>query len=144
MKNMNMNTNANNTTSLTNTSHLSSLEYAGLESLFQRIIDTYEAEYLGIEPCSHTPVSQITKRTSDGILVLDGSFDLYPIKNFAVKGLYAIGDCCILSAFRMDSEPEECFDHETDLFIDITKFLDEHTVDMDYLLDKLEKAEREF
>ena len=54
MKNMNMNTNANNTTSLTNTSHLSSLEYAGLESLFQRIIDTYEAEYLGIEPCSAT------------------------------------------------------------------------------------------
>lgn len=138
------NINTNNTASLTNTSHLSSLEYASLESVFQKIIDVYEAEYIGVEPYDHTPASQITQKTRDGILVFDGSFNLYPIKNFAIKGLHVIGDRCILSAFRMDSEPEECFNHQADLFIDITEFLDEPTVDMDYLLYKLEKAERGF
>lgn len=124
--------------------NLSSLQYAGLEYVFQKIIDTYEKEYLGAEPYDYTPISQITRRTSDGLLVFDGAFDLYMIEDFAIKGLYAIEDSCILFGFKMNSEPEECCDRQSDLFVDITELADEKEIDIDYLLNKLEQAEQEF
>lgn len=124
--------------------NLSSLQYAGLEYVFQKIIDTYENEYLGTEFYGHTPVSQITRRTSDGLLVFDGAFNLYAIEDFALKGLHAVGDSCILFGFKMDGELEECFGHQPDLFIDITELVDEKEIDIDYLLGKLEQAEQEF
>lgn len=124
--------------------NLSSLQYAGLEYVFQKIVDTYESEYLDTESYGRTPVSQITRRTSDGLLVFDGAFDLYAMEDFAIKGLYAVGDSCILSAFKMDSDPEECFECQSDLFVDITELVDEKEIDIDYLLSKLEQAEQEF
>ena len=55
---------------------LTSLEYAGLEALFQRIINAYE-DTLGIREADLTPVSQITRRTDRGIEVFDGAYDVY-------------------------------------------------------------------
>ena len=124
--------------------NLSSLQYAGLEYVFQKIVDTYESEYLGAESYGRTPVSQITRRTTDWLLVFDGAFDLSMMEDFAIKGLYAVDGSCILSGFKMDSDPEECFDRQPDLFVDITELVDEKEIDIDYLLSKLEQAELEF
>lgn len=123
--------------------YLSSLEYAGLEYVFQKIIDTYENEYFGTESYEHTPVSEITRRNRAGLSVFDGVFNMYQIGDYAIKGVYAVLGCCILSGFKIDGDLEECFVRQADLFINITELLDEKTVDIDYLLEKLEEAEQE-
>ena len=125
-------TNKNNT--------LTSLEYAGLEALFQRIINAYE-DTLGIREADLTPVSQITRRTDRGIEVFDGAYDVYEMIGFAITGLYKEGDTCKLAGFSMDGQDiEECFDNEADRFIDITPLLDEDYIDLEWLMESLNTA----
>ena len=114
---------------------LTSLEYAGLEALFQRIINAYE-DTLGIREADLTPVSQITRRTGQGIEVFNGAYDVY-----AMNGLYKEGNTCKLAGFSMDGQDiEECFDNEADRFIDITPLLDEDYIDLEWLMESLNTA----
>lgn len=116
---------------------LTSLEYAGLEALFQRIINAYE-DTLGIREADFTPVSQITRRTERGMEVFDGTYDVYEIDGFAVTGLYKEGDTCKLTGFSMAGQKiEDCFDNEADVSIDITPFLDEDYIDLEWLTEQL-------
>ena len=50
---------------MNNLNTLTSLEYAGIESLMERIVSAYE-DSLGIPYEEQTPVSEITRRTADG------------------------------------------------------------------------------
>lgn len=125
-------TNKNNT--------LTSLEYAGLEALFQRIINAYE-DTLGIREADLTLVSQITRRTGQGIEVFNGAYDVYEINGFAITGLYKESDTCKLAGFSMEGQDiEECFDNEADISIDITPLLDEDYIDLEWLMDSLNTA----
>ena len=47
-----------------NIKKLTSLEYAGIESLMERIVSAYE-DCLGIPYEEQTPVSEITRRTAE-------------------------------------------------------------------------------
>ena len=135
MKRMNLtNENMNHT--------LTSLEYAGLETLFQRIVNAYEGSQ-GIREEEQTPVSQITRRTGQGIEVFDGAYDIYRIEDFAVKEIYKEGDTCILAGFKMDGQDiEKCFDNDADTSIDITPFLDESYIDLEWLMEQLDKQKK--
>lgn len=68
----------------TKTKKLTSLEYFGMESLFQKIIDAYE-DYRGIPKKVWTFSEEISRRTETGIEVFDGPFNFYCIQKFAVK-----------------------------------------------------------
>lgn len=119
---------------------LTSLEYAGLEALFQRIINAYE-DTLGIREADLTPVSQITRRTDRGIEVFDGAYDVYEMNGFAITELYKEGDTCKLAGFSMKGQAiEDCFDNEADRFIDITLLLDEDYIDLEWLMESLNTA----
>ena len=130
--------NKNELTNKNNT--LTSLEYAGLEALFQRIINVYE-DTLGIREADLTLVSQITRRTGQGIEVFNGAYDVYEINGFAITGLYKESDTCKLAGFSMEGQDiEECFDNEADISIDITPLLDEDYIDLEWLMDSLNTA----
>ena len=116
---------------------LTSLEYAGLEALFQRIINAYE-DTLGIREADLTPVSQITRRTDRGIEVFDGAYDVYEMNGFAITGLYKEGDTCKLTGFSMAGQKiEDCFGNKADVSIDITPLLDEDYIDLEWLTEQL-------
>lgn len=122
---------------------LTSLEYAGLETLFQRIVNAYEGS-LGIREEEQTPVSQITRRTERGIEIFDGAYDLYQVEDFAVKEIYKEGDTCILAGFKMNGrDMEECFDNDADIAVDITPLLDESYIDLEWLLESLNTKNEE-
>lgn len=119
---------------------LTSLEYAGLEALFQRIINAYE-DTLGIHEADLTPVSQITRRMDQGIEVADGEYNIYQMGDFAVKAIYKEGDTCKLMGFNMDGKrPDSCRDHKADTAIDITPLLDEDYIDLEWLMELLNTA----
>lgn len=116
---------------------LTSLEYAGLETLFQRIVSTYE-DYLGVPLEDQTPVPQIIRRTGKGIEIFDGAYDLYLIEGFAVREIYKQYDTCIMAGFHTDGQKiEDCFDNPSDILIDLTPFLDEQYIDIDWLIEKI-------
>lgn len=83
-----------------NTELLTSLEYAGLGTLLQRIITAYE-DYQNIPLEEQTPVSEITKRTDSGIKIADREYDLYIIEGFAIKALFPIDNDCVMAGFRI-------------------------------------------
>ena len=119
---------------------LTSLEYAGLEALFQRIINTYE-DTLGIREADLTPVSQMTRRTDRGIEVFDGAYDVYKMDRFAITGLYKEEETCKLEGFSMEGQNiKDCFDNEADISIDITPLLDESYIDLEWLMELLNTA----
>lgn len=118
---------------------LTSLEYAGLEALFQRIINACE-DTMGIHEADFTPVSQITRRTNNGIEVWDGEHNIYQIRDFAVKAIYKEGDTCKLTGFSMAGQKiEDCFGNEADVSIDITPLLDEDYIDLEWLTEQLSR-----
>lgn len=120
---------------------LTSLEYAGMESVFQRIISAYE-DYQNIPPESHTPTDQITRRTCHGIEIYDGEYNLYLIEDFAVKSIFTIENLCVISGFRADgSNLSDCQNSDVDTLIDITEFLDCNYIDIDRLVDKIASAQ---
>lgn len=120
-----------------NAKPLTSLEYAGLETLLQRIISAYE-DYQNIPIESQTPTSEITERTDGGIKIADGKHDIYQIEGFAIKALYPIDDVCAMAGFMInDHDIATCQDFSIDTLIDVTEFLDEKYIDIDRLNDKI-------
>lgn len=123
-----------------NTNELKSLEYAGMESVLQRIINTYE-DYLGIPEHDWTPAKEISRRTETVIEIFDGEYDLYRIEDFAVKCFFAVDDTLVMAGYRlMGRESEECCDLIPDTMIDVTEFLDEKYIDADRLIEKISQA----
>lgn len=122
----------------TNTrNNLSSLEYAGMEALLQRIIDAYE-NYLGIPEHDRTPAGEIIRRTENGIEIFDGEYDLYRIEDFAVKGFFPVDDTLVIAGYKLEGrEIEDCCDLVPDVMIDVTEFLDEKYIDVDRLIEKI-------
>ena len=114
-----------------------SLEYFGMESLLQRIIDSYE-NYLGFPGHDRTTVREISRRTENGIEVFDGEYDLYQIEDFAVKGFFPIDDTLVMAGYKLEGrEIEDCCDLDPDTMIDVTEFLDEKYIDVDRLIEKI-------
>lgn len=114
-----------------------SLEYFGMESLLQRILDSYE-NYLGIPGHDRTPAGEISRRTENGIEVFDGEYDLYQIEDFAVKGFFPVNDTLVMAGYKLEGrEIEDCCDLEPDTMIDVTEFLDEKYIDVDRLIEKI-------
>lgn len=123
-----------------NTKPLSSLEYSGLENLLCRIISAYE-DYAGIPAENQTPVSEIIRRTDNGIEIFDGAYDLYVIEDFAVKNLFTIGNTCVMAGLHTEGKDiEEYFDNEPDILIDVTPFLDMQYIDIDWLIGKISET----
>lgn len=58
---------------------LTSLEYAGMESLLDRIINAYE-EYQGIPEYDRTPAKEVSRRTENGMEIFDGEYNCYRIE----------------------------------------------------------------
>jgi len=116
---------------------LTSLEYSGLENLFRRIVSAYE-DHLCIPDEDQTPVSEIIRRTENGIEVFDGTYNAYVIGDFAVKSLYTIGGRCAMSGFDTNGmDLKECYQYKPDLFLDITEFLDMECLDFEWLMEKI-------
>ena len=107
--------------------YLTSLEYSGLESLFQRIVAAYE-DYINIPEANRTKTQNRTSRTDDGINI-DSA---YTIDGFVIDSLIIIGDSCAIGGYI-------CYDIDPKIYyhIDITEFLDMKTIDIERLLDKI-------
>lgn len=119
---------------------LTSLEYAGMESVFQRIVSAYE-DYQSIPLESHTPTDQITRRMCRGIEIHDGEYNLYLIEDFAVRTIFTVEGLCVMSGFRTDGRDlSECQGSGSDTIIDITEFLDCSYIDIDRLVEKITSA----
>lgn len=102
---------------------LTSLKYAGMESLFQRIIDAYE-EYQGIPEYDRTPAREISTRTENGIEIFDGEHNLYQIEDLAVTSFFPIGDTLVMVGYRLQGkEIEDCCDFVPDSMINMTEFM---------------------
>lgn len=114
--------------------YLTSLEYSGLENLFQRIVSAYE-DYLRIPIEDQTPAAEITRRTDTGIDIFDGAHNLYVIEGFAIKSIFVIDDQCVMAGFStMGKDPDDCFNNDPDTLIDITPFLDMRYIDIIWLI----------
>ena len=116
---------------------LTSLEYAGMESLLQRMIDTYEG-FLGILEHDRTPAGEISRRTENGIEIFDGEYDIYQIEDFAVKCFLTVDDTLVMAGYKLQGrEMEDCCGLVPDTMIDVTEFLDEKYIDVDRLIEKV-------
>ena len=110
----------------TYTSHLTSLEYFGLETLFRHLITEYNSAYL------KEGVNFDLRRTHQGVSVCDP----YYFGSFVARELIMIGDVCALvgssawSANRADPGP-------CDTMIDVTEYLKTPGLPIDYLMDKI-------
>ena len=122
-----------------NMNTLTSLEYAGLEGLMERIITTYE-DSLCI-PCEEqTPVSEITRRTADGIEIFDGAYDVYILDDFVIKELTCQDRLCELKGFSINGRNIEDCEDEDYITIDISILLDEAHIDLDWLMEQINQA----
>ena len=110
----------------TYTSHLTSLEYFGLETLFRHLITEYGSTY------QEEGANLDFRRTQQGVSVCDP----YYFGSFAAMELIMIGDVCALvgssawSANRADPGP-------CDTMIDVTEYLKTPGLLIDYLMDKI-------
>ena len=120
-------------------SKLTSLEYAGLESLMERIITTYE-DSLGITFEEQTPVSEITRRTTDGIEIFDGAYDAYILDDFAIKELTCQDGLCELKGFSINGRNIEDCEDEDYITINISILLDEAYIDLAWLMEQINQA----
>lgn len=118
---------------------LTSLEYAGLESLMERIITAYE-DSLGITCEEQTPVSEITRRTADGIEIFDGAYDAYVLDDFVIKELTCQDGLCELKGFSLNGRNIEDCEDDDYMAIDITILLDETYIDLDWLMEQINQA----
>ena len=118
---------------------LTSLEYAGLESLMERIITTYE-DSLGITFEEQTPVSEITRRTTDGIEIFDGAYDAYILDDFAIKELTCQDGLCELKGFSINGRNIEDCEDEDYITINISILLDEAYIDLAWLMEQINQA----
>ena len=110
----------------TYTSHLTSLEYFGLETLFRYLITEYVSTYQG------EGANLDFRRTHQGVSVCDP----YYFGSFAARELIMIGDVCALvgsSAWSADrADPDPC-----DTMIDVTEYLKISGLPIDYLIAKI-------
>jgi hypothetical protein len=120
--------------------NLNSLEYAGLEYTFQRIIHEYENR-LQIPVEYQTSVSAITRRLPYGLEIFSyESNGLYIIEGFAIRNIIVDGSVCAIVGFFTNGRViTGCYDDECDTVIDITPFLDEASIDIDWLISKIKQ-----
>lgn len=124
---------------MNNMNTLTSLEYAGIESLMERIVSAYE-DSLGIPYEEQTPVSEITRRTADGIEIFDGAYDAYVLDDFVIKELtYQDGLCELKGFFLSGRDIEDCEDEDY-MAVDISILLDETYIDLDWLMEQINQA----
>lgn len=119
-----------------NMNELTSLEYAGLEALMERIITAYE-DNLAISYEEQTPVSEITRRTAEGIEIFDGAYDSYILDDFVIKELTFKDGFCELKGFNLNGRDiEDCKDEDY-IAVDISILLDEPYIDLDWLMEQI-------
>ena len=122
-----------------NMNTLTSLEYAGIESLIERIVSAYEDSF-SIPYEEQTPVSEITRRTADGIEIFDGAYDAYVLDDFVIKELtYQDGLCELKGFFLNGRDIEDCEDDDY-MAIDISILLDEAYINLDWLMEQINQA----
>lgn len=124
-----------------NRRNLTSLEYAGLESLLQRIITEYE-ENLGIPSEEQTPVNAITRRSARSIEIFDGAYDAYILDGFAIKAISYKNSICELQGFCLNGRDIEDCEEEEYILIDITSMLEEEYIDLDWLMEQIENEKK--
>ena len=84
--------------------HIStSLQYAGIEFLMERIIKAYEDSF-NIPSEEQTPVFEITRRTLEGIEIFDGAYNVYTLGDFAVEELTYLDGKCELKGFFLNEK----------------------------------------
>ena len=124
---------------MNNMNTLTSLEYAGLESLMERIITAYE-DSLGITYEEQTPASEITRRTAEGIEIFDGAYDTYILDDFVIKELTYQDGLCELKGFYLNGRDIEDCEDEDYMAVDISILLDEDYIDLDWLMEQINKV----
>lgn len=123
------------------TNQITSLEYFGMESLLQKIIDSYE-NYLGIPEKAWTFSKAISKRTETGIEIFNGPLNFYCIEKFAVKSFFIMDDSCVMAGFDSTNKSiDECYESSPEILIDVTEFLDSKYIDIDRLFEKVSEFE---
>lgn len=117
--------------------NLTSIDYAALEGLMQRIMDEYESEMEGIP----TSAFGITKRTEKGIRIVDGLYDLYQIDDLAISGMEIYQDRVYLMVYPLSGCSLRCVDPEKDeaIMVDVTFFLDQIFIDLNYIFQEVEQ-----
>ena len=121
---------------------LTNLEYAGMESLLDRLINAYE-EYQGIPEYDRTPAKEVRRRTESGMGIFDSEYNCYQIEDFLVKCSFSIDDMLVMAGYRLTvREKEECFDPVPDAMIDVMEFLDKTYIDVDRLLEKVSQIDK--
>lgn len=119
-----------------NMNELTSLEYAGLEALMERIITAYE-DNRAISYEEQTPVSEITRRTAEGIEIFDGAYDSYILDDFVIKELTFKDGFCELKGFYLNGRDIEDCEDEDYIAVDISILLDEPYIDLDWLMEQI-------
>ncbi len=116
------------------------LEYFGLETLFQNIINANEA-VMGI--CGgYTKSVDITRRIPAGLEVFDGEYDVYTVGEMAVSALRCYNGKYYLYGYDMRNREIEnlSFDETPDVKVNISEFAESYHVDIDKLLLKIHRA----
>lgn len=118
------------------------LEYFGLETLFQNIINANEAA-IGVYG-GYTKSIDITRRIPMGLEVFDGEYDVYIIGELAVAALRCYNGRYYLYGYDMRNREIENlgFDERPDVKVDISEFAESYHVDIDKLLLKIHRAVR--
>ncbi len=122
---------------------MTSLEYAGMESLLDRIINAYE-EYQGIPEYDRTPAKEVSRRTENGMEIFDGEYNCYRIEDFLVKCFFPIDDTLVMAGHRLTGRERKknALIPFPDAMIDVTEFLDETYIDVDRLLEKVSQIDK--
>ena len=116
------------------------IEYLGLETLFQNIINAYE-ESIGIYG-NFTKSTDITRHINVGLEVFDGVYDVYPIGEMAVSSIRCYNGRIYFYGYVLRSGDIEAIDLEQmpDVSVDITDFAADYDINIGKLLYKIHKA----
>ena len=116
------------------------IEYLGLETLFQNIINAYE-ESIGIYG-NFTKSTDITSHINVGLKVFDGVYDVYPIGEMTVSSIRCYNGRIYFYGYALRSGGVEAIDFAQmpDVSVDITDFADDYDVDINKLLYKIHRA----
>ena len=117
----------------------SKIEYLGLETFFQNIINANEKYSGGCWDC--TKSTDITRRIPTGLEIFDGAYDVYVLGEMAISSLRCYNGRYYFYGYILNRQIEEIdLNEKPDISVDITDFAEDYNVDIDRLLLKIHKT----
>ena len=114
------------------------IRYEGLTSILQRIVTAYE-DYLGLPLEFRTDIRTITLH-GDNKIIVGNNDDRYAIEGYILTAITEQQDCCMLIGYKAKGS----FSYNTNDIgaircIDISSFVDNSFIDIEWLIDRIKK-----